>query len=116
VPVPGVKAAVMLCAPTGSAEVVRVAVPLVTVAGVPTGVPLSRNWTVPVAAAGETVAVKVAAVPCWPDAAEPATVVVVGVAVTIAPAFQVWASEKVTVPVMSSTAAPNAGLHWKSRL
>jgi hypothetical protein len=49
----------MECGPTASDEVTNAAEPPLSVA-VPRLVAPSRNWTVPVAVAGETVAVKVA--------------------------------------------------------
>ena len=57
-------AAVMLCGPTASDDVVRVAVPEASVP-VPSVVLPSRNVTVPVAVAGETVAVNVTGSPFW---------------------------------------------------
>jgi hypothetical protein len=52
----------MECEPTARDEVLNVAVPLLSVP-VPMDVPLSLNVTVPVAALGETVAVKVTELP-----------------------------------------------------
>ncbi len=52
----------MLCAPTVSAEVEYVAIPLFTVP-VPREITPSRNVTIPVAEAGVTLAVKVTLLP-----------------------------------------------------
>ena len=74
--------------PGGSTVVARAAVPLVTVTGLPidVGVPVPySNWTVPVAAEGLTVAVRVTELPegCGLDGLS-LSVVVVAVGVDVA--------------------------------
>jgi len=66
----------MLWVPTESAAVVSVAVPPLT-AAVPSELAPSKNCTVPVAAAGETVAVNVTACPDVDGFADDASAVVV---------------------------------------
>jgi hypothetical protein len=89
-PAVGVKTALRVSVPTGRVEVWTWATPELTVTGLPIGVEPFSNCTVPVAAAGLTVAVSVSLVPesCG-LAGEAASVVVVGAAVTV----------KVVVPV-----------------
>src|SRR5262249_46944914 len=60
----GTKLAMNVCAPTVRLDVANAAEPAVTVTGAPSGLVPSRNWTVPVAAAGDTVAVSVTRVNC----------------------------------------------------
>ena len=76
--------------PTGNVEVCILAVPALTVTGLPMSLPLSSNWTVPVAADGEIVAVRVSFIPnCWGLAGVTVSVVVVGAAVTVKDAVPV---------------------------
>ena len=78
------KTAVKLSVPTGSDEVWVSAVPPLTVTGLPMSVVPTLNWTVPGAADGVIVAVRVSRVPdCWGLGGETASVVVVEAALTV---------------------------------
>ena len=55
--------ALRLFVPEGNVEVWVCAVPALTVTGLPMSLPLSSNWTVPGAADGDTVAVRVSCAP-----------------------------------------------------
>ena len=80
----GVNTALRLSVPTGRAVVDVAATPPVTVTGVPMSVVPTENCTVPVAALGLTVAVKVTDVPPgWGLVGEAVSPVVVGMAVTV---------------------------------
>lgn len=70
--------ALMVCVPTDSVEVVHLAVPVVRVLPLPVILaPVAANATVPVAAFGETVAVKVTAVPCTDGFFDEVTVTII---------------------------------------
>ena len=78
-PVAAVNTALRLSVPMGSVDVCG-AVPPLTVTGLPMSVVPTSNWTVPGAADGETVAVRVSGVPnSWGLAGDALSVVVVEV-------------------------------------
>ena len=77
-PEDGVKTALKLSVPTGRVDVWVSAVPPLTVTGLPMSVVPTLNWTVPGAADGEIVAVRVSRVPdYWGLGGETDSVVVV---------------------------------------
>jgi hypothetical protein len=85
---PGVKTAVRLWVPTLRELVDIVAVPAVVLTAGPRLAAPSMNWTVPVATAGVTVAVRLTVVPCgWGLGGDTVRVVVVLVA---GGGHQVW--------------------------
>src|SRR5688572_31266336 len=80
--------AVIVCDPTVNADVFIVATPTLKATGAPTGVPLSRNCTVPLGvpapgATALTVAVKVTACPTTDGLTDEVTAVVVLALITV---------------------------------
>ena len=107
-PAVGVNTALRLSVPTGRVEVAVVATPPVTATGVPMSVVPTWNWTIPVAALGATVAVRVTEVPAYwglvGEAARLVEVVVNGLTV------------KLAVPVEPENPVPAVGVNTALRL